>query len=125
MNPLSQMASGIVILGEWLGSGGTPVRRQLAENRSTICESCPLNTHGKWWEKSKDVIAQTIRLYIQVKQRYDIRVANEDRLFMCSACGCATMLKVHTPLKHILEHTTPEQLQKLDPACWILSETKQ
>jgi len=124
MNTISNLAAGLVILGEWLGKGGDPVKRDLAEKRSKICEKCPLNSHGKWWEKSKDAIASTIRRYIEVKNHLSIRVNNESKLFMCSACGCATMLKVHTPIKHITDHTTEEQLSKLDPGCWILSESK-
>ena len=124
MNTVTEIAHGLIILGEWLGDGGNPVKRDLAETRSKVCEKCPLNSHGKWWETAKDSIAASIRKIIEVKHHMSIRVSNENKLFMCSACGCATMLKVHTPLKHVLNHTSEENLSKLDPGCWILSDSK-
>ena len=122
MSAMTELAAGIVILEEWLGSGGVPVKRELAEKRSKVCESCPLNSHGKWWERSKSLVANSIKIYLKVKHRLDIRVDNEERLFMCSACGCAARLKVHVPLVHIKEHTTQEVIDKLDSNCWIRKE---
>jgi len=122
MNALQQTASFVAITKDWLGDGMQPVSRDLAEARAIVCAACPLNSHGTWWEISKDAVAEAIRRYIHFKNHIAVRVSNEDRLFMCSACGCATRLKVHVPIEHIKKNTTPEVMAKLDPNCWIRKE---
>lgn len=109
-------------LVEWLGDGGVPVDHGLAERRAAICEQCPLNRHGKWWETSVSAIADTIRRLLEFKNDRQIFVSNEDQLFMCAACGCATRLKVHTPIEHIRTSMNVSQAKQLDPECWINKE---
>jgi len=44
----------------------------------------------------------------------------DSHLKTCVACDCHLPLKVHTPMKHILDNTSPEVMEKLDRRCWIL-----
>lgn len=109
-------------LVEWLGSGGEVVDASRAIGRANICEQCPLNIPGKWWEIAKDAIADTIRACLEVKQAMKLSVPNEESLFMCRGCGCNIRLKVWTPLKHIKGNLTSEQARKLVDHCWIRTE---
>lgn len=118
------------VLSAWVGSGGKPVANELAQARANVCagtnpdgsDKCPLNGHGEWWQSAVGDIADVIRQILEFKNRMRISVSNEDKLFMCSACGCCARLKVHTPLDHILKNSSPETMAKLDPRCWILKE---
>lgn len=122
---MKQLGTGAVILTEWLGSGAKVVPHAQAEQRSKICEKCPLNSHGQWWDTATHKIADFIKASIELKDGMSIAVENEEKLFMCSGCGCALPLKVHVPIEHIRDHTTPEQMAKFAPNCWILKELKQ
>jgi len=44
------------------------------------------------------------------------------RLGVCAACWCPLRLKVHIPLKHIMDYTDEETLDNLHPECWMLKE---
>ena len=109
-------------LVEWLGHGGEPVDHGIAEYRASVCRGCPLNAHGKWWETSKSLIAESIRKILELKNHRQIFVSNEENLFMCGACGCALRLKVHAPIEHIRNNMPFSQAEKLDPGCWIPRE---
>lgn len=109
----------------WLGAGGVPVDRKLADQRAAVCELCPLNGHPHWWDTAVGSVADTIRQILQLKAHRSISVPNEDKLFMCSACGCCVRLKVHAPLEHIRQGLRFADTEKLDPRCWILKEINQ
>lgn len=111
------------VLTEWLGQGGTPASRPLAENRAKICEMCVENRQPNWWqEMTTDPIAGWIRKALEVKQGMDLHLPNEEDLGMCRVCGCCTRLKVWTPLEHIFHHTPPGELEKYPPHCWYPQE---
>jgi hypothetical protein len=59
---------------------------------------------------------------MEIKNRMELHVTNENKLYTCSACRCVLATKVWTPLKHITDHTKPETLEKLDARCWIWKE---
>tara|TARA_R110000868_G_scaffold116263_1_gene309744 strand:- start:2265 stop:2612 length:348 start_codon:yes stop_codon:yes gene_type:complete len=109
----------------WLGDGGVPVDQKLAEERAAVCEACPLNGHPHWWDNAVGSVADTIREILQLKAHRRISVPHEDKLFMCSACGCCVRLKVHAPLEHIRQGLRFADTEKLDPRCWILKEINQ
>ena len=111
------------VLASWLKDGAPVVSPELAEQRGEICSKCPLNTQSAWWEKiSKDPIADTIREWIQIKDKMQIGVKAEQDLGMCRACGCCIRLKIWEPLHYILEHTSPEMMDKYIPECWVKTE---
>lgn len=119
MSLVSEAASATGILRDWLGEGGVPVDRRIAEHRAEICRQCPQNRHPLWWEISKQAIAETMRMTLEVKNGKLIYVDDESDLHMCRVCGCCLPLKVHVPLKHILDNTNPEMLAKFPDNCWI------
>lgn len=124
LNELKHDAAGIAILTEWLGSGGTPVAKELAESRAAVCVPCEKHRKFKWWEIAKHIIAEFITACISLKNRLNISTSRDDELFMCGGCKCCCRLKVHVDIKHILAHTNDETMRNLAPDCWILREAK-
>jgi len=119
---VKRVAAGVGVLLEWLGSGGKPVEQSLAEHRANVCSTCPKNDGGPWTSYFTKPMADKIRTQIEIKNDLALRTSQDEKLTVCSACDCPLQLKVHTPLSHILSHTTDEVRKKLDPRCWILSE---
>lgn len=115
---------GAALLKDWLGEGADPVPMWVAERRAYICELCPENRPGNMWEVVKHAVADWIKGQIEVKRKIQLSLTNENKLGMCSACGCCNRLKCWVPIEHIKEHTPPETLSKLDSSCWIRGELK-
>ena len=120
---LKEMAHGASVLALWVGSGNQPVPAWKAINRATVCETCPLNRSAKGW---KDTVtaeaAKVVRSIFKLKDNAVMRVPNEDKLGVCSACNCPLKLKVWAPKDFIWQNTVESELAKLDKACWILKE---
>lgn len=113
------------VLKSWLGDGGTPVSKPLAEDRAKVCEICNLNVSPKWWEATVvDPVAVAIRVALGVKEGMSLSLPNDDKLNMCKACGCCNQLHAWTPLQHIIGHTSPETMEKFPDHCWIKTESK-
>jgi hypothetical protein len=111
------------ILKDWLGDGCKPVHPGVAESRAKTCEVCPKNQDPRWWEMAVDLVAGSIRQYIEHKNSLELSVPNESNLGMCRVCGCCLPLKVHVPLDHILKNTKTETLARFPENCWITKET--
>ena len=131
IDDLKQMAGAAPILLDWLGEGMEPASRELAIRRAVICANihdfapCENNTAANWWQTHiSDPIAQVITTALEFKNKTDLSLpfGYEDDLAMCSKCGCCLKLKVWTPIKHIANHTTVEQLSKYPSFCWIRRE---
>lgn len=116
------LAGGVGAIVDWLGSGGKPVDRGLAENRASICVSCPQNGPGGFTEYFTVPAANLIREQLEIKHHLKIVTTHDEKLGVCKACLCPLKLKVHAPLAHILDHTTDKVRADLDPRCWILHE---
>jgi len=118
---------GAAILRDWLGDGD-PVHPMVAEARAQRCTTgnegkpCPLNIEANWWDRVKSTIADWIRYELELKNKMELKVPQEDALGMCKACGCCLRLKVWTPIKHIKDHITPAQLKTTPGFCWIRAE---
>lgn len=112
-----QLANGAKILVEWIGSGGVPVDKELAQARADVCLKCSKHDlNFGITEIAAGVIAQQIEL----KNHLKLRVSGERSLHTCSVCGCALRLKVHVPLHRIL----PEPTDNFPPECWLMTEQK-
>ena len=131
INDLKQMAGAAPILAEWFGEGGEPVDRGLAIKRANTCINihdfapCEENVEPNWWHRHlADPIAQVIIKLLEFKKHTDIHLpfGMDEDLGMCRRCGCNLSLKVWTPIKHIADHTTVDQLAKYPKHCWIRSE---
>jgi hypothetical protein len=119
---MKELLDGAMVLKDWLGEGAEPVASFLSERRGTVCEICPKNQHPKWWEQATDAAAQTMKLYVEFKNDRKLTVPMESELHMCVVCKCCLPLKVHVPLRHILDHTSNEVMAALPDHCWIRNE---
>lgn len=107
---------GARVLAEWLGAGGQPVDRQLAESRARVCMACPLNRPKRAIEAK---IAAGIREHEEMRNRTSLKLPGEERLHTCNACGCYLKLKVWVPMKHLLTTSSPDQFPS---NCWMHRE---
>jgi hypothetical protein len=117
-----RVAAGVGLLIEWLGSGGKPVAKELADKRAEVCVTCPKNQPADIMGYFTGKIAAKIATQIQMKHDLLLQTSYDSKLGVCTACDCPLVLKAHTPLKHILDHTDNEVKGRLDPRCWILHE---
>lgn len=125
---IKKTAVGMALIKDWLGEGGH-VSQAVADHRSLAClrggpdgTECPHNKAPKWWEFAKGEIAETIRRQLEVKEKVRLSTPFEDKLHMCSVCGCCLKLKIHTPIKHIKNHMKAEVFEKLPVFCWQRTE---
>jgi hypothetical protein len=120
-----QMAGAVPILLDWLGEGMKAVPMSDAVTRARICLNCTQNTAPNWWQKNlSNPIAKVISSQLEYQKGTTSRLPKEFEydLNMCRICGCCVRLKVWTPIQHIADHTTPEQLEKYPAFCWIKKE---
>jgi hypothetical protein len=115
-----QIANGARLLTEWLGSGGHPVERELAQQRADTCLRCPKNIKG--W-KMTAAIATAVKAQIELKNHLRLRVHGERSLHTCEACLCQLRLKIWTPLRIVLPE--PENRSKYWDRCWLLRESNE
>jgi hypothetical protein len=119
------VAAGIGVLLDWLGSGGKPVDAKLAEARGAVCVGCPKNDGGDYKAYFTTPVAEKIRTQLEVRNDLQLRTTHDERLTVCSACDCPLALKVWAPLEHILAHTSEKVKADLDARCWITAEAKE
>lgn len=119
MGRVLSIANGARTLGRWLGEGHHPVSPEDANARATVCEACPLNQPGDWFDRVTGAVADFVREEITAKSAMNLRVNNEDKLGTCQACGCNLRLKVWVPLSTITGRTPPEEFDELSETCWI------
>lgn len=124
MSAVDEIVDAAKILKDWVGEGGVPVDSSLSDHRAYICAGCPENRGGKWWETAKHQIAEVIKIHLEIKNGMHIATQFDNELNMCRVCGCATVLKVHVPIGHIVKNTEPETLAKFPSHCWIQNEAK-
>lgn len=119
---IENAAQGIGAIKDWLGDGLRPVPQELANKRASICAPCPLNIDGNFWQRMEGVAAQAVKVLVQTKNKMKLSTPHDEQLKSCGACDCWNATKVWVPLPHILAHTKPETMAKLDEACWILNK---
>jgi len=119
---LKRVAAGVGVLIEWLGNSGKPVDQATSEHRASVCATCPQNGKGGLLEYFTGKAASTIKTQLEIKNDLALRTSHDAELGTCLACTCKLDLKVHTPIQHILTHTSDEVKAKLDPRCWVLHE---
>lgn len=123
MNFISQLKDykrGIEILLDWIGSGGVPVEKELAQQRANICISCEFNDNGI---KLTETIADAIKEQIELKNHLFMRVNGERELKTCQACSCVLRLKIWCPISTVNHsYSKGELLEKFPSNCWQRTE---
>jgi len=115
----TKTVAGIGLAIDWLGSGLSPVPQELAERRAITCSRCSKNQDGDFWQRIAAVTANNIKKVMAIRTDMKLSTTLDDKLHSCTACDCFLKLKVHTPLSHIIEHTSENVMKDLDENCWI------
>jgi len=123
MNPLNEINQVAKIMDDWLGDGALPVDSSQSEWRASICVECPKNARGGLWYQAKLGVSSLASRYIAAKSSMAISTPHDERLHGCDVCKCILSLKVHVPLKHILEVLEPTHEKAFKEVnCWITRE---
>jgi hypothetical protein len=128
LTAIRQTIKGGSVIDDWLGAGGQPVSQEVADQRAQCCISgndggtCPHNKAPLWWEKAKGSIAQAILDMLAIKNEVAMEVHQEEKLSMCSQCGCCLKLKVWTPLIHVRKVLDQKTVTELPRFCWMKKE---
>jgi hypothetical protein len=115
--------AGIVLAFE--KSGDAPVSKEHAEARALVCVTCPKNGKGDLSRFFTVPAAELMRKHLERLHDLELSTSLDDKLGVCEGCACVLKLKVHFPMKYVLESLTPEiekDLQKENPVCWIRQE---
>ena len=107
--------SGAAIIRDWLGSGGVPVERDVAQQRADVCSGCKHNNLGI----SMASVMPVLKKLIEIKNKEHLRVNGEKSLGTCGICHCNIPTKIWTPIEHIENHTTKDEMPE---SCWISRE---
>lgn len=122
MNRLQAAGVGIATLKDWLGDGGVPVSQGHAEERALVCEICPKNKPGNWWDWIAREVVQVVLSQRRAKAALELRVQCEEDLHFCDVCHCDLKTKVFVPFDHIAKRTKEETWKALPDHCWMLAE---
>lgn len=108
----------------WLGEGMRPVVPEKAQARANVCLKCPKNIDGSRL-KMRDAIAYLVTKTIEYRNHLGMHVEGENALGVCLVCDCVLKLKVHVPIKHIIETTPQSAIDELPDFCWQKTERKE
>lgn len=117
-----RMASGVGVLIDWLGEGGQPVEKSIADKRASVCAVCPLNGKGDLTRYFTVPAAELVRKQIEQRKDLYLKTDFDEQLGICEACGCPLKTKVFVPIQYIGSHMSQEVKSELHSSCWILSE---
>lgn len=117
---IGKLNEGRKILQEWLGEGALPVSQDEAQKRADQCFNCPLNRVGL---TATSVAAEVVKRHVESKQSENLIVEGEEKLGVCTGCGCYLPLKVHVPKQYLtLNNETKTAIEQAVPDCWQLKE---
>jgi hypothetical protein len=128
---LRKVNAGRVMLTDWEAAGYPQVAQELAEQRATICVSCPKNGKGdlsRWFTvpASERIIKQIERL-----QEIKLGTTKDESLGVCEVCLCPLRLKMHAPIEFVGKYLSAELKAELmevqtglGTPCWVISELK-
>ena len=128
---LRNINAGRVMLLDWETAGYPQVPQELAEQRATVCVSCPKNGRGdftRWF-----TIPAAERIHKQIERLKDVKLATskDDQLGVCEVCLCPLRLKMHTPIEFVGKYLSAELRAELaavqtglGTSCWVTSEIK-
>lgn len=118
-------AAAVSMIRDWLGSNLEPVSKDLATKRAWVCgvrengEGCQFNSAGGMLEKIGAIAGQQLKVLVAVKKDMNLATEFDSSLKSCTVCSCFLPVKVFVPLQHILDNTTPEEMERFDNRCWI------
>lgn len=100
----------------WIGEGSVPAPRQEANRRAAICADCKMNVDLPMEQFLKEPVAKGMRRLIALKNKMDMTLDKENKLFTCDACLCVLKLLPWVPAS-VLENSGPPN-KNYPPHCW-------
>lgn len=122
LQKLGVAAVGAKTLVSWISSGAEAVPAELAEKRAATCVACPMNDKGDWSRWFTVPVSNAIREMLALRKGMNLSTSLDDKLQVCTACGCPLKLKVHIERGRIVREMGPETVAKLHESCWIPKE---
>jgi len=119
MNPFSVARNYYRARSAWLGDGSEPVSQSLADQRASVCLTCPKNQPHPIYENLAALAALELRRQIEIKANMKLVVPGEDGLHVCEECWCVLKLKVWPKIQVAAMNT---EITKLPEWCWIRKE---
>lgn len=117
-----RLAAGAKTLTSWIGDGAEPVSKELSASRASVCSKCPMNKPGEIGNFFERAAAELIRRQVEFAKECELSTPHDDRLGVCSGCGCPLHLKVHVPLAEIRKNMAYDSFQEYAAGCWIVDE---
>jgi len=123
-NPVvARSLAGVAVNAEMvLGKG--PVALPLAETRAKVCVECPKNGKGDWTSYFTEPIAALARKTIEITRGMSLKTSMDDKLGVCTGCGCPLQSKVWAPLDHIIKNMPESDMKQLWEKCWVTNSTE-
>lgn len=118
----AELAVGAMTIADWLGSGGNPVSRELAESRAAICVGCKFNSKGDWKRFFTIGTSRAITSLMSLAKGRKIETSHDGELKVCEICSCPMRLKCHVPIEHIKSELPDETLKAFPEWCWQKKE---
>lgn len=119
---LRDVAAGADTLVSWIRSGADAVPSAQSESRASVCTRCPKNRDRKLTDIFNVAVSEAIRAAYNQREKWNLKTSLDDKLGICDVCFCPLKLKVHMPIKSIMDKLPQSTYQELPEACWIRSE---
>lgn len=130
VSAIEAIGSGTKILSEWVGDGLRPVPHGRAQSRSDVCTKgnlghpCPFNKVSTGARAAAAAVGAKIKEQMEIKGQLTEKIQGEENLHSCEVCWCHLPLKIHVPIKTILDRTPDAMMNKFPDFCWIVQERK-
>lgn len=125
---VGRVAAGVSVLADMFGDEGPIQDRDLAAKRALVCagttpeNKCPMNDTGDWTRFFTVPAQAVIRKALGIVKDMDLTTPHDDKLNVCTACGCPLKGKIYARVPHILAHMADSDRATLPAHCWILTE---
>ncbi len=116
---VKKLAAGAAAILEWEDQNFPHVAPEVANERGSICVSCPKNQQGKGLtEYFTTAVSDLYNRKFQKQKDMNLTTQYDDQLRACAACHCLNRAQVHFPIA-TLESSDTIDRQNLYPSfCW-------
>jgi len=109
---------GMATLVDWFGKGASPVDKQVAEMRASVCVRCPMNQAGSWTDRWGEYADTVLGVFWWLKTK-GCESTQDENLHICTACDCPMRVKIWVPREMIDDHLPESTKAKLWSECWM------
>jgi hypothetical protein len=118
-----KLAVGAESIVDWIAGGAEAVPSELANKRAATCVACPLNERvASLTDVFTNAVAAGIRSALNWRKEWKLETPDDERLGLCTACGCVNKLAIHMPLDKKIARMPAEVKALLWSDCWVNSE---